>query len=222
MRERRQAMKKHTTAIACMLCCLVISGAMLNSCQQQVAIEERDVLSAGAADVTNHADNADRSHVGLADDNYNNAELPSLPEGLPVAVLPQQQIPQAGLSIATVDQTANCPLPLADYCGQLSYEATDRSLIWQGETPLTLVQAAEQMLLVLATDGWVLEDSGFVDLYGDAWSCLASRQTVQQETEVFGEVLTITIMPRQKYEPISTANPMVISIVYMTTESIKD
>ena len=65
-----------------------------------------------------------------------------------------------------------------------------------------------------------LGEAGFVDLYGDAWSCLASRQTTELEGEAFGEVLTVTIMPRQKYETISTTNPMVVSVVYMTTDSM--
>ena len=176
MREREQAMKKHTTTITCLLYALIIGSATLHSCQwlgtseaggnrgtevsvatQTTAATASAANSTGGTSAASSTGIVGGSDAGTTNDNHSNTELLSLPEDLPFAALPQQQLPQAGLSFATLDEVANCPLPLADYCSQLSYKATDYSMQWQGETQLTLPQAAEQLLKALAIDGWVLE-----------------------------------------------------------------
>ncbi|MCL2631557.1 MAG: hypothetical protein FWD45_00465 [Coriobacteriia bacterium] len=135
------------------------------------------------------------------------AQLPKLPEIL-----------SADVVLDSEPDGALCPIFLGDYCYQVRFGQTEYSQVWEGYSELSLEQSAESVLNDLYAEGWKLESSGFIDLFGDAWSCLVSRQSASGEYHV----LIITIMPRQKYEAISADNPMVIYVVLMSTEFVED
>ena len=127
-------------------------------------------------------------------------------------------MPKTGLPpMSSFNAVSKCPLPLDDYCFDVQFGQTAYSLVWQGFTDLALDSAAWKVLSFLNNDGWRLEDYGYLDLFSDAWGCVVSRQT----GDASGEVLTITIMPLEKYSSVGPANPVTINVVYLSTAFVK-
>jgi len=146
-------------------------------------------------------------NTALAADYPSAAAVSPYPE-LPVAEIPT--VPALPLS-----PTHECPVSLSGLCYQVDFTEQQFAQVWIGYSDKSCSEAAEILLLALRDDGWTLEEHGFVDLFGDAWSCVVSRNDSSQ-------VLIITVMPKHKYDPLGPENPMIIRISYMTSDSFLD
>ncbi|MDR2957225.1 MAG: hypothetical protein LBU61_03455 [Coriobacteriales bacterium] len=132
------------------------------------------------------------------------AETPSIPD------IPDIATTTAPAPVPS-QQNNQCPIPLAGFCHEVSYNPDQNNSIWQGSSELSCADAAEQVLVLLQNDEWVLEEYGYLDLFGNAWGCVVSKKEN-------GEALVITVMPKHKYEPISSDNPMLTNVLYLTSE----
>jgi hypothetical protein len=148
-----------------------------------------------------------QSNTALAADYPSTAAVSPYPE-LPVAEIPS--VPALPLS-----PTHECPVSLSGLCYQVDFTEQQFAQVWTGYSEKSCSEAAEILLLALRDDGWTLEEHGFVDLFGDAWSCVVSRNDSSQ-------VLIITVMPKHKYDPLGSENPMIIRISYMSSDSFLD
>jgi hypothetical protein len=133
-----------------------------------------------------------------------------LPPEPPAATVPTPLAPPTPGSASTA-----CPVRLDGFCYAVVSLPGEYTQAWRGYSTLSCGDAAEQALLALRDDGWTLQEHGYIDLFGDAWSCIVSRPES-------GEVLMVTVMPLHKYEPAGQDNPMTVSVVCLVTEGIEE
>jgi hypothetical protein len=104
---------------------------------------------------------------------------------------------------------ATLPLTLSGRFGDVQYEQKDSATIWHATTELDCEAAATDVLTVLQAEQWQLKETGYLDLFGNAWGCIAIKGTAPNLS-----VLTITLMP--------TTNAMRLNIVELHTPSQGD
>ena len=112
--------------------------------------------------------------------------------------------------LTTTDVTSinACPIDLVSRPGaQATYSVDDYTESWQALSNLTCQQAAEEILITFRDSGYLLNRAGYIDLFGEAWSC-----TVYKDD---GEVLIVTLIPEKKSLPRGPDNQLVIRVVHI-------
>jgi len=135
-----------------------------------------------------------------------------------------QLLPELGLlpPLADTDES-HCPIPIHEYGTEAKFEQDEHFLSWSVVSERPLASLAEEILSFLRLDSWTLEEYGYIDLFSEAWSCLASRQIGRpQSDETGGDVLIITILPSNKHEIVGGVNLNTVRVVYMSSRSLEE
>jgi hypothetical protein len=83
------------------------------------------------------------------------------------------------------------PLELSQQFEHQRYEGGANTNTWRASTQQDCEQAATSILSTLQTEKWHLKESGYLDLNGNAWGCIAIKGTAPNQ-----RVLTISLLPQ--------------------------
>ncbi|HBT94666.1 MAG TPA: hypothetical protein DEB24_00430 [Coriobacteriia bacterium] len=111
-------------------------------------------------------------------------------------------VERSGVSVPSM----NCPLRLPD-CEELRHSRGTGTESWRTVVDAGCREYAEALLIQLRDDGFLLAQSGYMDLYGQAWGC-----TVKNAED---DVYIITLIPDKVGANRNSDNGLQVNVVHV-------